>query len=553
MSQSRGYIQREKYSLIAVLLLCFMMNASMRNIHSYCRFARDNSILVPALFTISAGISAALLWPIRSAELRKLHDQLACCCILSIFCLIMLWVRVTWELRQFILLLLFVTSGIALAMLVRCRIRNSEMRLAPAAMIVVAVSGATMRIDLSTVGASGKEYWLRYFLFGLPRLYFFMAPAISLFTDAFLAYRHRETKEVLHEAEKLTKAADSGDTDSQYNLAQIYLWGNDVIEADTQKAIRYLTMAAENGSAQAEADLGAIFYHGTLVKKDIPESLKWFRRAAEHGHSGAQYSLGTYYLKGERVAHNYAEAFRLFRLSAEQNFPEGQRALSICYRDGLGVEKDPKKAIEWLKKAADNNLPDAQFDLWNCLYNGHGTEKDKAKAYDYLLKAYNNGDCEACYTLGRYYFDGESVAQDDEKAFTLFREAAGKGSTHAMYYLGRCLHEGRGTKADHAEALKCLEAAAKKMPLSQVYLAFLYFDGDGIEQDYEKAFAWMKKAAESGHPDGAYYLAEFYEKGHGTEVNLTEAMNWYAVAEKRGAEGAHEAAMHIANLIKENN
>ncbi|MCP4394270.1 MAG: SEL1-like repeat protein [Alphaproteobacteria bacterium] len=48
---------------------------------------------------------------------------------------------------------------------------------------------------------------------------------------------------------------------------------------------------------------------------------------------------------------------------------------------------------------------------------------------------------------------------------------------------------------------------------AQFYLAILYGTGEGVEQDSEKAFEWLLKAAKQG-------VADFcYENGEGVEQN----------------------------------
>ena len=52
------------------------------------------------------------------------------------------------------------------------------------------------------------------------------------------------------------------------------------------------------------------------------EAVRYFRLAAEQGHAGAQYNLGVCYTKGYGVTQNYIEAVKYFRLAAEQGHAE---------------------------------------------------------------------------------------------------------------------------------------------------------------------------------------------------------------------------------------
>ena len=58
-------------------------------------------------------------------------------------------------------------------------------------------------------------------------------------------------------------------------------------------------MAAEQGHAQAQFNLGAMYATGEGVLQDDAEAVKWYRMAAEQGHAMAQSNLGVMYDKGQ--------------------------------------------------------------------------------------------------------------------------------------------------------------------------------------------------------------------------------------------------------------
>jgi TPR repeat protein len=60
--------------------------------------------------------------------------------------------------------------------------------------------------------------------------------------------------------------------------------------------IAELEKAAEQGFAEAQYELGGMYYIGEGgVPEDDEEALKWFRKAAEQGHAEAQYKVGFSY------------------------------------------------------------------------------------------------------------------------------------------------------------------------------------------------------------------------------------------------------------------
>jgi len=72
----------------------------------------------------------------------------------------------------------------------------------------------------------------------------------------------------------------------------------EIFSPDAAKAI--LT-EAEKGDAQAQRNLGMMYFNGNQVKKDRKEAAKWLRKSAEQGNGKAQAHLALMYLRGEGV------------------------------------------------------------------------------------------------------------------------------------------------------------------------------------------------------------------------------------------------------------
>src|SRR6266542_509917 len=85
--------------------------------------------------------------------------------------------------------------------------------------------------------------------------------------------------------------AESGDKLSQYRLAGFYEAGVG-IEHDLEKAAHFFRLAAEQGLAEAECELGACLNQGKGIPQNQVEAVIWFRKAAEQGLAPAQYWLG---------------------------------------------------------------------------------------------------------------------------------------------------------------------------------------------------------------------------------------------------------------------
>jgi len=126
------------------------------------------------------------------------------------------------------------------------------------------------------------------------------------------------------------------------------------IKQDDFEAVKWYRQAAEQGYAQAQYNLGVMYYNGRGVKQDDFEAVKWYRKAAEQGDADAQANLGSAYGAGRGVRQDYAEAVKWVKKAAENGSADGQFKLGLAYLIGLGIQKDRTFAKEWLGKACDN-------------------------------------------------------------------------------------------------------------------------------------------------------------------------------------------------------
>lgn len=169
-------------------------------------------------------------------------------------------------------------------------------------------------------------------------------------------------------------AAEQGNAVAQYNLGLAYRLGQGV-QRDYKEAAKWARLAAEQGFAPAQSILGAYYREGTGVQQDYKEAVKWFRLAAEQGFAAAQSDLGTFYANGQGAQQDYKEAVKWFRLAAEQGDAIAQYNLALSYAHSRGVQQDYKEALKWLRLAAerDNKL---NFEVacaigWNAKQSGN--------------------------------------------------------------------------------------------------------------------------------------------------------------------------------------
>ena len=84
-------------------------------------------------------------------------------------------------------------------------------------------------------------------------------------------------------------------------------------------------------------------------KQDYTTAL---RLAADQGDAGAQFNLGLMYDLGRGVPQDYAQAVKWYRLAADQGYARAQSRLGFMYSLGHGVPKDYVQAVKWFNLSA---------------------------------------------------------------------------------------------------------------------------------------------------------------------------------------------------------
>ena len=64
------------------------------------------------------------------------------------------------------------------------------------------------------------------------------------------------------------------------------------VKRNSAEAMEWYHKAAAQGNAQAQFNLGSMYFEGEGVPKDPAQAVVWYRKAAEQGDSDAQHNLG---------------------------------------------------------------------------------------------------------------------------------------------------------------------------------------------------------------------------------------------------------------------
>ena len=168
---------------------------------------------------------------------------------------------------------------------------------------------------------------------------------------------------------------------------------------------------------------------------------------------------------------DYATALQEWTPLAEEGVPEAQLGLARMYFDGHGVPRDYAKSARWYHMVAEQNLEEFR-----------GTAE---------------------YHLGVFYEFGQGVPQDDTEAVRWYRLAAEQGNGFAKLALERLYPDGKFMPKEVREAQRLRSLRRTRAQSGQAFdqyaLGVMYYNGQGVPQDYVTAHMWFNIAAANGN------------------------------------------------------
>ncbi|KAG2373138.1 hypothetical protein C9374_012870 [Naegleria lovaniensis] len=341
---------------------------------------------------------------------------------------------------------------------------------------------------------------------------------------------HRNDEESSKALEWYMKAADNGNAQAQFALAEMYEKGQG-IEVDIHQAKSWYEKSAVGGHAQAQYKAGVFCEFDGTHKK----AMDWFLKAAGQGIVDAQYRLGVLYWKSD----DEKQAIRWLTEAASQSHIEAMEYIGDIYDS----KQEYEKALEWYEKCSGTQH--VQFKIATIFKYGLQNE---CKAFEWYLKSAENGHPNGQYSLGDCYRNGSGVSQDFHKAMEWYEKSANQGfylaqkelgniyenasqqfCSEADFELGILYERGQdGIGQDITKALDYFNKAAKsENSKSQLHLGQLYEHGHLVQQDISQALYWYEKAANNDNKHAQFLLGRMYEAGVHVNRDLEQALNWY--------------------------
>jgi len=187
--------------------------------------------------------------------------------------------------------------------------------------------------------------------------------------------------------DRLTSWARQGMPIAQRELALAYSnWPQH--ESDAQS---WLQKAANGGDNDAQFQLAEALFKGALgLRPDHAEAWKWYEAAAKSGNAKASFMLARMAKYGDGTTQDLATSTHWLMESSRNGNPQAMFLLSNAYAAGEGVEVDAVKAREWLEKSAAGDYPVAIQALALSLDTDNSNNPENATRARHLLKEAND-------------------------------------------------------------------------------------------------------------------------------------------------------------------
>jgi TPR repeat protein len=138
-----------------------------------------------------------------------------------------------------------------------------------------------------------------------------------------------------------------------------------------------------------------------------------------------------------------------------------------------------------------------------------------------------------------------------KKAAPSLEKFAKQGHAGAQCGIAWCFYLGEGVPQDFAKCIEWLnKAAGQGYAEAQYLLGYCYSRGDlyGDGIDAAKAAEWFRKAADQGHAVAQHELAFLYKTGEGVQRDFAKAVELY---QKSADQGYADAQVHLGVLYYE--
>ncbi|CAH8488747.1 unnamed protein product [Schistosoma rodhaini] len=213
--------------------------------------------------------------------------------------------------------------------------------------------------------------------------------------------------------ELFLKAADQGWPEAQLHLGRLFL-GTHGIKTDYKSALKYFTMASQQGNVIAFYHLAEMHAKGTGVLRSCSTAAELFKNVAERGRWSKMFMSAYSAFRNRR----YHEAFVTYQLLAELGYEVAQSNVAFILEEvekATGIPKDEihKRAFTQWQRSATQGSTSSRVKLGDYYYYGLGTDVSYQKAIQhYRIASDLHHNAQAMFNLGYMHEQGLGLKRD---------------------------------------------------------------------------------------------------------------------------------------------
>lgn len=134
-------------------------------------------------------------------------------------------------------------------------------------------------------------------------------------------------------------------------------------QRDFKRSIPLWQALAERGVVNAQYNLGQIYYYGDGVPQDFALAMKWLKRAGEQGDKASQILVGSMYQRGDGISPNPEEAHRWFVMNRQHHRHHGHDPKMAAWREqaaGIIWQRDMTESLAHSRQSGQQVLAELQ-------------------------------------------------------------------------------------------------------------------------------------------------------------------------------------------------
>ena len=198
----------------------------------------------------------------------------------------------------------------------------------------------------------------------------------------------------------------------------------------------------------------------------------------------------------------------------------------------LGLEyfklKDYKNAKKWLIKGANKKFAPAQVELGKVLLEDKNIINDNK--YLEIFNLFQSAiQSKSLKDINLEFRKNRNITNTSYfNKISQFRDKIIKDSVFlAHFYLGYMFENGFGVPQNYQKALENYKKASKGIGQASYNIAVMYFNGSGLKKDFIKAKDWCVKGDATGVVKCSAMLGYLYYMGQGVEKDYKKASKYF--------------------------